>query len=263
MNEESKGYERRQKIKELLNNEKTIYVKQTAELFQVSDMTIRRDLKVLEKEGIAAVFHGGASLRMKQEQEHTFTSRNVLMEEEKIMIARKACESLRQNSVIFLDTSTTVLQMIRFLPQLKLTVVTPSIAIASVLSRYQDITLYLCPGRYSVLNDGPMDYSTVEYTDRFVFDQVFLGAGSVDADSGISSTLEIEAAMKQRIITHAKEIYFLFDHTKFSKTYLFRICSLSERITIITDNALPQNERERIGSTGARLMLADGSKKNI
>ena len=115
---ENNGISRRESIYELLKEQTTVYVKDLSQKFCVSDMTIRRDLHIMEEQGILVTHYGGATIRHPSSVIHTFDMRKESFFEAKAAIARRAVEFIKENDVIYLDPSTTVLLMTRYLPPL-------------------------------------------------------------------------------------------------------------------------------------------------
>ena len=252
---ELSSIKRREQILDILNKDGEATVKALSEIFGVSDMTIRRDFHVMEEQGFLNVHYGGASLRKVYSTVQSFSIRQEKLYKNKLDIAGKAVAYIKEGEVLFLDTSTTVLLMLRFLPDMNLTVVTNSFPVMEELFRNPKIQLHMAPGIYQEEYAGPLDYSTAEYVSRFHYDKAFFGACAVESSFGVSATREIEAAVKQRVYANADESYLLADHTKFGKKNLIKYNDVSDYRLIFTDDELDQEQRNKAIRQGGRFCI--------
>lgn len=249
---ELSSIKRREQILDILNKDGQATVKALSERFGVSDMTIRRDFHVMEEQGFLNIHYGGASLKKLYPMGQSFSTRQEKLYRNKLDIARKAASYIKEGEVLFLDTSTTLLLMLRFLPDLNLTVVTNSFPVMEELYKNPKIQLHMAPGIYQEEYAGPLDYSTAEYVSRFHYDKAFFGASAVDASFGASATREIEAAVKRCVYANAEESYLLADHTKFGKKNLIKYNDVSDYRMIFTDDELVPEHRNQVIRQGGR-----------
>lgn len=252
---ELSSIKRREQILAILNKDGEASVKALSERFGVSDMTIRRDFHVMEEQGFLNIHYGGASLKKAYSTGQSFSIRQEKLYRNKLDIARKAVTYIKEGEVLFLDTSTTVLLMLRFLPDLNLTVVTNSFPVMEELFKNPKIQLHMAPGIYQEEYAGPLDYSTAEYVSRFHYDKAFFGACAVDASFGASATREIEAAVKQCVYTNADKSYLLADHTKFGRKNLIKYNDVSDYQLIFTDNELDLEQKNKVIRQGGRFCI--------
>lgn len=248
---------RREMIVSKLKELKQISVKELSSGFGVSDMTIRRDLHRLEEQGLVTVHYGGASIRSSTRDFPSFTERQDKLYHHKLAIARTAASFLKSGDVVFLDTSTTILLMLRYLPELPLTIVTNSLPVMEQTFPLPHVTLYIAPGCYKEQYGRPLDSSTAEYLRRFHYDKAFFGASAVDAAFGASATREIEAAVKRIVSANAEENYLLCDHTKFGKKNLIHYNDVCDYRLIFTDPELDFDTQARTAQNGGKLYLCE------
>ncbi|MCR5526183.1 MAG: DeoR/GlpR family DNA-binding transcription regulator [Lachnospiraceae bacterium] len=247
------GLERREKILELLNETPQVFVKELSERFGVSDMTIRRDFHMLEEQGIVNVFYGGASLRNTHPAFKCFEMRQEVLYQCKVEIAKKAVSHIREGDVIYLDTSTTVLLMCRFLPDLHLTVITNSFSVMEELYQRRNIALRMAPGIYVPEYGGSMETATVEYLTRYHYDAIFLGGHAIDPAFGASSGGEVEGILKSNLIKNSDRVYFLADHTKFGRRELLKFADVKDFDAIITDSDVDIDTRNKVLQSGGKM----------
>ena len=246
---------RRGRIEEILRDKLQVTVKDMAAKFGVSEMTIRRDFHKMEEQGLVTVHYGGAKLRNVDYAGMDFLSRQDRLYQNKLQIAKTAAGCVKEGDVLFLDTSTTILLMLRFLPDMNLTIVTNSLPVMEETYRNRKIRLYMAPGIYQEQYGGPLDYSTAGYVSRFHYDKAFFGASAVDINFGVSATQEIESAVKQCVWRNADERYLLVDHTKFGKRNLIKYNDVSEYDKIFTDEEIDFQIRQDIAKAGGNLNI--------
>ena len=240
---ETTGISRREQIYDLIKEKVTVNVKELAEKYSVSDMTIRRDLHIMEEQGILITHYGGATLRHPNSSIHTFDMRKEKFYGAKVAIARRAVEHIKENDVIYLDPSTTVLLMARFLPPLHHTIVTSSLAIMQECAHNPYINLYMTPGKYQPTYGGTMDVDTMEYLSKFHFNTAFLGTGFIDTVYGVTS-IEIDCAIKQEVMKNAEHKILMVDHSKFGQRVMKKFGDIRDFDTIITDSEIsPEDQR--------------------
>ncbi len=239
---ETNSIARREQIYDFIKEEGTVNVKDLSRRFDVSDMTIRRDLHIMEEQGILITHYGGATLRHPNAI-HTFDMRKESFYSAKAAIARRAAEHIKENDVIYLDLSTTVLLMTRFLPPVHHTIETSSLTVMQECSHNPYVTLYVAPGKYQSSYGGTMDTDTMAYLSNFYYNTAFLGTGFIDTVYGVTST-EIDCAIKQVVMKNSKENILLVDHSKFGSHVMKKFADIKDFDTIITDGDIsPEDER--------------------
>ena len=250
------GITRRAQIYELLKETLTVNVKELAARYGVSDMTIRRDLHIMEDQGILISHYGGATLRHPSSSVYDFDIRKEKFYSAKVAIARRACEHIKENDVIYLDQSTTVLLMTRFLPALHHTVVTSSLSVMHECAHNPYVNLYIAPGKYNETTGGAMDIDTMTYLSTFHFNTAFLGTGFIDTKYGVTST-EMDSSIKQLIMKNSENNILLVDHSKFGKHVMKKFGDVRDFNTIITDSGISANDEKSILSENVTLNICD------
>ena len=138
--------ERRACIKETIQEQKSVAVSDLARRFDVTEETIRRDLKVLESQGVLTRTYGGAFIQGGAINEVDVTLRETSYVDAKRQIAAQCLQLIRNGDSIFLDSSTTALEIARAIRDMRLTVLTNSLLIADVLSHSESIRLQVIGG---------------------------------------------------------------------------------------------------------------------
>lgn len=253
---ELSGVKRREQIIDDLREHGEVAVKILAEKFGVSEMTIRRDLHFLEEQGYITLHYGGARLIDRQHIGcSSFSLRKERQSESKRKIAKKAASYIKEGDVIFMDTSTTILEILTYMPQFHVTIVTNSMPVMENVYMNNNIELHMAPGMYRDAYGGPLDYATAEYLSRFHYHKAFFGASSFDPDFGASAGEEIESAVKKCVIANADENYLLIDHSKIGKRSLIKYSDTSDYTGILSDEELDIDWRTKIARNGGKLIL--------
>jgi DeoR family glycerol-3-phosphate regulon repressor len=227
-----------------------------AQALQVSDETIRRDLKVLEAEGHLRRVHGGA-VPTALIHDHPIDQRSRKHAKEKSVIARLARDQISDETVIFLDTGTTTLSLARQLTGFtNLKLFTNSVKIALAAREHHGVTLHLTPGRLRRVEQDLVGYDTVSYIQQFYFDIAFMGTAAVDLDRGFMDYEEDEARIRQTLIECARLRVFLADSSKFGKTANIQTAPFSLIDQIVTDSRPNRDFVDRISQSKAELINA-------
>lgn len=143
------GAKRRLLIFEQLKEAKSVEVKQLAKQYEVSPMTIRRDLSLFAKQGLVSLNYGGAILNEGSGVEASFSLKAAQAQSAKAAIAKEAARLVNEGETILLDCGTTTYEMAKYLSDKAITVITNSWKILQVLQNTPKIKVILAPGTYS------------------------------------------------------------------------------------------------------------------
>jgi len=249
--------ERHQAILNLLENQGAVQVTDLVAQFDVSEMTIRRDLDILERKGLLRRVHGGAVSDRGRSYEPPFMSRSTTQQEEKACIGKLAAELVRSGDSITLDVGTTTLEIARHLAaKQNLTIITPCFQIASLLCQNPDIRLILTGGilRPSELSMvGPIAEQTFR---QFFVDKLFLGAAGVDFEAGLTEFNLEDTMVKKAMLQSAKQVILVADSSKFNRVAFTSIASLDVLDVVITDRLLDPAIVEKLEGLDIEVMLA-------
>jgi len=239
--------ERRQAILHLLDTRGNVTVAELGAQFEVSEMTIRRDLDELERQGLLRRVHGGAVRGRGRSYEPAFLIRSGMRQAEKERIAAAAADLVQSGDSIALDVGTTTLEVARRLKGKRdLTVITPSLRIANQLAEMQDLRLIL-PG--GLLRPGELSLvgALAEETFRqFYVDKLFMGIGGIDLEAGLTEFNLEDALVKKAMLRAAKEIIVVADASKFGVVTFSVVAPLQVVNRIITDNSISPAYVERL-----------------
>lgn len=230
--------ERKALIKEAVLEKKSVVVSELSQQFDVTEETIRRDLKALEAEGFLTRTYGGAFIQEGSINDVDVSVRETAYVESKKQIALQCLSLVNNGDAIFLDGSTTALETARALQGMHLTVLTNSLLIADLLAKSQDIRLIIIGGTLYPQSMCFFGNATLEELTTYYVDTAFISCRSLSLQNGVTDSTEQNAALRKKIVTRADRTYLLADHTKFNRTSFIKICDFQELRGIITDQAL-------------------------
>jgi DeoR/GlpR family transcriptional regulator of sugar metabolism len=250
---------RRQRILDELERHGSALISGLAEQLSVSEMTIRRDLAGLEREGLLERVHGGAVLSQRGVEEPGFDKKALVQQDEKAAIATLAATMVKSGSAIGLSAGTTTVMLARQLAQVRgVTVLTNSIKVWSELQRAGDgrSRAILTGGDFRTPSDalvGP----TADATIRSMYvDVLFLGVHGMDPVAGLTTPNISEAETNRTFIGHARRLVVLADHTKWRTIGLHILAPLSAADTIITDEGIAAEGRDLLAGQVDDLRVA-------
>lgn len=226
-------FERKEKIKEELQNGK-IHLSEIAQLLGVSEITVRRDLKQLQKDGIIEVFHGGVARLVDTTRETSISKRVGIYSENKKKIGEYASRLIHDGDVIFIDSGTTTKYIIDGLSAKKnITLVTNGyLNIEESLNKKLSITVI--GGDLKVETMAFVGPLTMKMIEMYHFDKCFLGANGIDSQFGLSNADPNESMIKEKAIEQSEEAYVVADQSKFDSCSVFKFSDI-DKVKIITD----------------------------
>ncbi|MFY9910930.1 MAG: DeoR/GlpR family DNA-binding transcription regulator [Candidatus Sulfotelmatobacter sp.] len=251
--------ERRFQIREILAVQRTVTASDLCDRLKVTAATIRRDLATLEKDGVLVRSHGGAVSRMSSTNfQPSYDALLRSKSQEKRQIALAAEQFVLDGDTIFLEGSTTVLELARrLIHRHRLTVVTNSPSIVCELQRSPGVTV-LCTG-----GDLQKDtfYLSGEWAQRALseirLDKAILGISAIDPQYGISTANHAEAQIKKMVTRAAKTRIALADHGKFGMQCFAFVGPVTDINILITDSGTESRHIKDLRDAGLQVVIAE------
>lgn len=241
---------RKEKIKKIILEKKSITVIDLAERFEVSEETIRRDLNILEDEGVIKRTHGGAVLAESVMSRFKTSDLKHIFVENKRMIANYVIPHVKPGSCIFVDSSTTAYYLAEALGEIPLTIVTNSLDTMKLLSSNPKHELIGVGGNLSKNRNCFVGSVAQRIVKNFFFDYVFLSCRTLSIESGAMDSSIEEAEIKRIAAKQTENVWLLVDHTKLDKLSFIRILGLEEVNRIVTDKPFPAEWKQYLEKTG-------------
>jgi DeoR/GlpR family transcriptional regulator of sugar metabolism len=236
--------ERHQRIVEKLNSEGSVMVKELSALFKVTEDCIRKDLAQLDKSDLLKRTYGGAVLLRQNTHNFEVGQRIIKNVEAKKKIAAKAVNLLNNGDTIFLDISTSNVELAKEIlnSSKRVTVVTNMIEVIQVFKCRSNVTLITVGGRLNDFCDGFIGSLTIQYISKYKFDIAFLGAVGIDVFENSVFTYDAEDGLtKQAILNSSRKTYLVSEVDKFNLDGNYKYSSIDNFNGIITDEKVDGN----------------------
>ncbi|MCH4170235.1 MAG: DeoR/GlpR family DNA-binding transcription regulator [Lactobacillus sp.] len=220
---------------DILKRRKVISVQELATLTYSSKSTLRRDLIALEKQNRLIREYGHVKLVEAKNVEYSYVARQQEYQSEKQKIAVIATRLINHNMTLFLDSSSTVYELIPLLENKRnLTVVTNGIFNAERLDKLKDVHTFLAGGRLYAGTGSVLGEYAINYLNHFKVDLTIMSCSAID-EFGIYMSDPQQASLKRKMMRIAKKTILLCDSSKFDHSNYFKLSNLSDISTVITD----------------------------
>ena len=247
--------ERQQQIVDIARADGRVEVNALAELLGVTPETVRRDLTTLERHGLLRRVHGGAIPVEKLGFEPRLDERQERYTAEKERIAKTAVDELPNEGVILLDAGSTTQLLAENLPRdRELTVVTNSIAVATVVAKRDNLSLYLLGGRVRGRTLAAVGEWATHALGGIHVDVAFVGTNGLSVRRGLTTPDQDEAMVKRAMVTAARRVVVLCDHTKIGTDHFAQFAPLDAVDTVITDIGLDAETAADIEAAGTTVV---------
>ena len=241
---------RRESIVKLLETAPIIPVTEMADLLGVTKETIRKDLTVLEKQGLVVWRHGGAALTERSTAPIPYTLRESFHKKGKRQIAKAACALIQEADFLMLESSTTTMALCQELlerPELlkTLTIVTNSLYIAQLFEMGALVKKLFFLGGWLTSSEGATEGRyTCDSLLRFHPDKVFISGAALDEKMRLTAYYENDMYLQRQAIQCGKRVILLLDKTKYPSAGFFAVSDLTSIHCLVTDVEFPERERK-------------------
>jgi DeoR family glycerol-3-phosphate regulon repressor len=228
-----------------------------ASQLQVSDETIRRNIKPLVREGLIEKVHGGVILSQKQEPEPPFAKRMNERVEAKQLISARVAQIIGDGDSIMLDTGSTTAYVARALADHRdLSVVTNCTEIARTLAREPSNRVHLCGGALRADDWATFGSAAIDFVRQFHVNYAILSIGGVTADGGLMDYHIEEAEFSRAVIAQAEKTIVAADQAKFGNANFIKVCEFDEVDMLVVDSRPPGRILQRLAEAGVELINA-------
>jgi len=248
--------ERHQHILERLKREGKVNVLDLCSDLNVSSVTIRKDLKLLETKNLLYRTHGGATISNPYMVDRHVNEKEKINSREKMEIGAAAASLIEPHDCIIIASGTTVLSLARNIqPQGQLTVITAALNVATELNRHPEIEVLVLGGILRKSSSSGTGIYAEKMLDDFSCSKLFLGVDGIDAEFGLTTTHVMEAQLNRKMIRAAEKTIVLTDSSKFGKKGFGKICGLEEVDQVITDSGITEHMVETLKGMGIEVTI--------
>lgn len=247
--------ERQDAIAALVKAEGRVTVTSLAQRFDVTEDCIRKDLKLLDSEGLLKRVYGGAIGTTIAPERDVSKRLNTHVAEKKI-IAEKAYEYISSGDLVFLDISTTSIALAELIAtgNKRLTVVSNMIDVLRILARNPMVTAICTGGNVNLEFDGFLGATALAMVEPIRFDKAFIGALSVDLENDAVTTFDVDdGLLKKRVVTNASHSYLVADARKLSTDGNYVYARMEDFDAFITNKPTPAM-RKQVEALGTKLV---------
>lgn len=227
------------------------------EEMQVSGVTIRKDLKILEDKKLLFRTRGGASINNPYSIDRPINEKEFINSDEKKQIAKAALALLGNTDSVMIGSGTTAYEFAKALhPSNSLTVITPAVKVGLELSSRPNVDVLLLGGMIRKNSSSVAGSYALRILDDIACSILFIGVDGIDLEFGVSISNLAEASLNQKMIDTAQTVVLLADSTKFDRRGLGRICGLEQVHYIITDNKVTDATLRAMKYRGIKVIVA-------
>jgi len=247
---------RHEEILQRLNLSGRVSVDDLSRDFEVSRITIRRDLDILNAKGLIDRVHGGALAHKHQPQELLFSEKGHTNIPEKNAIGRAAAAMLKDGDTLLLNGGSTTLHVLKHLQNKKVRVITNNAATIGV-ARDSGIELILTGGEHRSSSDSLVGDLAAIALSQVYGTCAMLGTNGIDPEIGLTSSVYQETTINRLMIERTRgPVIVLADHTKIGIVSNFETTSIKEINTLITDAKANPQIIEKIRLAGIEVIIA-------
>lgn len=250
--------ERQDLILKKIRVTRVVSVGELAKEFNTTEITIRRDLDFLEKQGWLTRSYGGAMLNEKVAFESDFSSKEAKNPDIKSRIAQKAASLITEGECIGIDIGTTafgISHYIRDIPGLK--VITASVPVVMELASAPAVKVVCVGGELSRKDISLTGQNAIRTLQEYILDRAFIGVAGASFKYGYTLYNYEDALVKRVLLERAREVVIVTDSSKIGLERHAFMANIDAAHKLITDSGISEEDKKRFESYGVEVILAD------
>ncbi|MFC7015562.1 DeoR/GlpR family DNA-binding transcription regulator [Streptomyces viridiviolaceus] len=257
--------ERRQLILEMVRANGAVSLRELARVVQTSEVTVRRDVRALEAEGLLDRRHGGAVLPGGFTRESGFPQKSHLATAEKTAIADLAAGLVEEGEAIVVGAGTTTQELARRLARVPgLTVVTNSLLVAQALAHANRVEVVMTGGTLRGSNYALVGSGAEQSLQGLRVSKAFLSGSGLTAERGLSTSNMLSASVDRALVQAAAEVVVLADHSKLGTDTMFQTVPTDVITRLVTDDPPAHDDRaatelQALADQGVQIAVAGAS----
>lgn len=235
-------------IKEYVFEHESVSLEELVEHFGVSKNTIRRDVRMLVDSGILNKVYGGVSVN------HStlvgFNERKDRNLTKKQEIGQLAARFVEDGDVIFVDSGTTTLELLPYIRERQVTIVTNNFDFIHGAKPYPNLTIFSTGGMFERRTDSFVGFQSVELLNKYNINKAFLASTGISIMNGVTNSSPLETDIKSTVVKKSSNVLLMIDDSKFDKYALTTYCALSDIDYLITNSEPSEEYRQYAGQHG-------------
>ena len=250
---------RQSRIMELIKRDGLVTVEALSKTLEVSVITIRRDLSVLENKGVLERTHGGAILIHKIEREFNYSEKDRINTEQKEAVGRAASALVEDGDTVFVNSGSTAYQVVRFLEgRQDVRIITNNAAAVADFGGKSGVELILTGGVYRHQSNCLIGDFAVNTVNQIVASKMIMGADGLCFETGLTSPVYQEAGITRAMMDRTQgPIICVADSSKLGKVTNFVTAPLARVDILVTDWLFDEELRERLEALDIEIIIAE------
>ncbi len=251
------GETRRGKILDWLQEEGSARVRDLAQAFSVSEVTVRQDLEKLETEGHIVREYGGAYLKSVRQQVRAMALQHLDNMDAKRRIGRAGAALVNDGETIILDSGSTTTEVAaNILGHRDMTVITNALNIALMLGAEPGFDIHMTGGHFKAPTLSLSGERSADYFQGLFVQKLFLATAAIDLDAGLTYPALSDIAVKRAMIDAAETVILVADSSKIGARSFTALGGLEMIHTLITDTGITDADRSAIVAAGVEVVIA-------
>ena len=247
-------------MKEYIEKCGIVSMEELSKVFEVSVVTVRRDVSELQQAGAIEKVYGGVRKKDRGNLIN-FEDRETTNSEAKMLIGREAAKLLADQDIVFVDSGTTTSCAIDYLGDKRITVLTASLEVIEKAVKNDNIKLISLTGMYNRATNSFAGITTSEALGKFNITKALMAASGVTIESGLTHASPWEYEIKTEAVKKAGQVILMADSTKFDAVTLVTYCSLSKVDTVVTNEYPPEKFLEYFKEHHMELRVGEGGRQ--
>lgn len=249
---------RREKIVEMVREDGTVSVKSLTQSFNLTEATIRSDLRFLQHKGIVQRYHGGATLMSGRRNSSILQLERKTNPGMKDAIGKLAANHIENGDTVIFDSGSTTTAIVNHLKHIqRLSVITPAVNIALKLGGVPLIDILLTGGTFKFPTISTSGEKAASFFDNVLAEKLFLATACISPRFGLSYPSETDINLKLAMINSARIVYVVADSSKIDKVSMFALpCEWYNIRYLITDENITQEQVAAFTEVGVEVLIA-------
>lgn len=249
--------DRQSRIQKLIQEQGIVKVAELSKMFGVTELTIRRDLDVLEKQGVLDRTHGGAILRHRMRIEPLYTEKDQINRGSKELIGQAVNQYVEEGDTLLINTGSTTAQVLRHLSGKKLRVITSN-AGAVVEVKDPEVELILTGGLFRRQSNSLIGGFAHYVLDHICGSKAIIGIDGISINYGLTTPIHQEAEVTRLMIERTQgPVIVVADHTKMGVVSNFVTAPIEKISMLITDKNIEADFREELERRNIKVVIAE------
>lgn len=243
-------------IEQYVLNNNTVTLDKLTDIFNVSKNTIRRDVQELVERGRIKKVYGGVTAN--SNSLIPFDERQIKNSSAKNLIAKTACNFIKDGDIIFIDSGTTTLNMADFVKDKNnLTIITNNLNFITSCIKYDNLNIISTGGTLVRKTNSFAGIDSLNLLKKYNINKAFMATAGVSLTNGLTNSSPLESEIKRTAVKKSAEVFVLTDYSKFNVSSLVTYCNLSDIDYLITDKVPPSEYIELIKNNSVNLIVPE------